>query len=324
MKKLTKIFLIILALIVLVILALVGYVAWFLPNIPVRDVKAEATQQNIERGRYLANHVAVCIDCHSKRDWNKFTGPIVPGTEGIGGEKFSKDLGFPGTYYAPNISPYNLGKWSDGEIFRAITSGVNKESKALFPIMPYLAYGTLDEEDILSIIAYIRTLPSVTSENPASESDFPMSLIINTIPQKPAFTKRPEKGVTADYGKYIATAASCIECHTPFVKGKLVAEEAFSGGREFMVPGGLLVSANITPDKTTGIGTWTKEAFIARFKAYDLATYTPQEVIKGDLLTLMPWTMFAGMDTTDLQAVYAYLQTVKPVQKQITKFTPAK
>ena len=179
MKLIVKI----IAVVIILIAAFVMYLSMFLPNIPVQeDLEIEITDERIERGKYLANHVTVCIDCHSSRDWSKFSGPVKFNSEGMGGEKFDQEMGMPGSYYAPNITPYGLGDWTDGEIYRAIVSGVNKHGKALFPIMPYPGYGKMDKEDIYSIIVYLRTLPAKTSDIPVSKSDFPMSIIINTIP----------------------------------------------------------------------------------------------------------------------------------------------
>jgi hypothetical protein len=78
---------------------------------------------------------------------------------------------------------------------------------------------------------------------------------------------------------------------------------------------------NITPDKETGIGLWSKELFIQRFKAYanDSLKYVP--VSKDDFNTPMPWIMYAGMTDEDLGAIYDYLRTVKPVVNQVERFT---
>ena len=86
------------------------------------------------------------------------------------------------------------------------------------------------------------------------------------------------------------------------------------------MPDGLLVSPNITPDKETGIGTWTRDGFILRFKAYDLTTYVPPAINKGDMMTLMPWTMYAGMDTTDLSSVYKTLMALKPISNKVVRW----
>jgi hypothetical protein len=287
---------------VLVILVICGgiYLKCFLPNIKVKDLKVEVTKERIERGKYLANHVLVCVDCHSKRDWSKYSGPIVPGTEGMGGEVFDQKMGLPGKYIASNITPYFLASWSDGEIYRAITSGVGERNNTIFPVMPVGAYGTLDDEDIYCVIAYLRSIPPIKNDIPASKSDFPVNFLIN--------------------GKYITTAAACLDCHTPVDKGNLIMEKAYTGGREFPMEGGeTIVSTNITFDKKTGIGEWDKDKFIYAFKSYGLTTYVPANVEKGDLNTLMPWTMYAKMDTADLASIYYYLKSLPPIENNVVK-----
>ncbi|MEI7980007.1 MAG: c-type cytochrome [Bacteroidota bacterium] len=308
---------------ILLILLIAGVILYFrfeLPSISLKNITVQSTPDLIARGEYLANHVMVCMDCHSRRAWDRFSGPVVPGTLGRGGEVFDQKLGFPGSFSSPNITPYALKDWTDAEIYRAITSGVTKQGKALFPIMPYTYYGTLDTGDILSVIAYLRTLPSVESHPPASEPAFPMSIIVNTIPTIALPSVRPPKEDTLRYGKYLVAAASCVECHTLSKHGQIVKESAFSGGREFqMSDGSILFSANITPDTETGIGRLSREAFIFRFKIYDLTTYTPPTLQKGDMQTIMPWTMYAGMDTTDLAAIYKYIHSLAPVKNQVIR-----
>ena len=312
------------AILVLILLLCIAYIYFILPNVPVQDVKVEVTPERVERGKYLANHVTVCMDCHSTRDWSKFSGPPVPGTEGKGGEKFDQTMGFPGTFYSPNITPFSLAGWSDGEIYRAITSGVGKGNRPLFPVMPYSYYGQLDSDDIYSIIAYIRSLPAIEYKAPASDADFPMNIILHMIPGKAVPSVKPPKSDTLAYGQYLLKAAGCIECHTKDNKGQIIKELAFSGGREFQMPGGMLVSPNITPDKETGIGNWTREDFTKRFKAYDLSTYVPPVVNKGDLMTIMPWTMYAGMDSADLSSVYQALKVLKPINNKVVRWMPYK
>lgn len=93
-----------------------------------------------------------------------------------------------------------------------------------------------------------------------------------------------------------------------------------AGGFEFPMPhGGTARSANITPDKETGIGKWTEEAFVQRFKLYSDSALIP--VNKGEFNTVMPWTMFSTMKTEDIKAIYAYLKTVKPIKNKVVKFS---
>jgi mono/diheme cytochrome c family protein len=312
---------------ILVLLTLLIVVACYikvaLPNVGAATaMKIEATPERIARGEYLANHIAICIDCHSKRDWSRFSGPPKDGTRGQGGELFDQKFGFPGAFYSRNITPEGISRYTDGELFRVITTGVNKEGKAMFPVMPYKYYGRMDEEDIKSIIAYIRTLSPIHNTVPQSSPDFPMSIIINTIPEKASFTKMPAKTDVVNYGKYIVNAAACMECHTQFEKGKLVAGTEFGGGREFPFPDGSKVrSGNITPDAETGLGKWTEQMFVDRFHANSDSAILSRKIQPGEFNSIMPWTMYGKMHDEDLKAVYAYLRTVTPIKNAVVKFT---
>jgi len=326
MKKVFKILGLLLLAIIVIAGGLIAYVKAALPNVgPAPTLTVERTPERIERGRYLANNICVCVDCHSTRDWSKFSGPIKPGTLGMGGETFDQRFGFPGKFYSRNITPEGISRYSDGELFRLITTGVTKEGKAIFPVMPYAHYGKMDPEDIKCVIAYLRTLPAVHNEVPASVADFPMNIILNTIPAKAEPQTRPNPAETVKYGAYLVNACGCIECHTKADHGQIIPKLAFSGGREFPLPDGSVVrSSNITPDKNTGIGNWNQDAFVNRFKAYADSSYQPPAVTAGSFNSIMPWTMYSHMTREDLAAVYAYLQTLSAMDNQVVKFSPAK
>ncbi|GAB4338806.1 MAG: cytochrome c [Flammeovirgaceae bacterium] len=322
-SKFVKIFFLLLGIAVLLIGVLLTYVKTALPNVGVApDLKVESTPEILERGRYLAHHVVVCIDCHSTRDWSKYAAPPIDGTWGKGGEIFDQNIGLPGFYTSKNITPAGISSWTDGELFRVITCGVDKDGKALFPIMPYQNYGQMDEEDIKAIIAYIKTLAPIENKPQESVSDFPMNFIINTIPQKANLQKRPDKTDVIAYGKYMTNAAACIECHTKAVRGEKLKGMEFAGGFEFPLPsGGVVRSSNITPHPESGIGNWTKEAFIRRFKLYADSSYQSPTVEKGAMNTVMPWIMYAGMTEEDLGAIYEYLRTVPAIDNKVERFT---
>ena len=309
----------------LLLIGVVTYITQALPNIKVDpDLKVEPTPERIARGEYLANSVCVCMDCHSTRDWNKFSGPLVPGTLGKGGERFDETMNFPGTFFSKNITPFAMKNWSDGEIYRAITSGVSKDGHPFFPVMPYPNYNKLDTEDVYAIIAYLRTLPEQDNVPEPSKPAFPVNIILHTIPEPAAPTKRPDPSDAVAYGAYMANAAGCVECHTKQEKGKKIGEP-FAGGFEFHMPTGAINrSANITPSENGGIGKWSKEQFIERFKFYADSSYVPATIdwAKGDFQTVMPWTMYRNMKEQDLGAIYDYLRTVKPVDAVIERWTP--
>jgi hypothetical protein len=324
MKKVLRVIAIVLVVIVVAVAGLILYIRTALPDVGnAPDLKVELTPTRIERGRYLANSVTVCMDCHSTRDWSKFSGPITPGTEGRGGERFDHTVGFPGIYYSRNITPYGISRYTDGELYRVITAGVTKEGRAIFPVMPYPNYGKMDDEDVYSIIAYIRTLKPVESKVPDSESDFPMNVIINTLPSKGTPNRRPDPSDALAYGSYVINQAACRECHTQVDKGQIIEELAFSGGREFQFPNGSIVrSANITPDDKTGIGKWTREMFIQRFKMYADSSLVVPVSSPDAFNTIMPWTMYANMTEEDLGAIFTYLQSLKPIPNAVAKFAP--
>ena len=326
MKKIFKIIGIVLLLAVIAISGLLLYVKTALPDVgEAEEIKIDYTAERVARGEYLANCVNVCMDCHSTRDWSKFSGPLTEGTFGQGGDRFDQTVGMPGVFYAKNITPEGISRYSDGELFRVITSGVTKEGRAMFPLMPFPYYGKMDREDIYSIIAYIRSLSPIKNDVPESVADFPMNFIINTIPQKGNPQTRPDPSDVLAHGAYLVNAAGCVECHTQVKQGQIIPEFSFGGGREFYFPDGSMVrSSNISPDPETGIGQWTKESFIARFKAYADSSYTVPSVNPGEFNTIMPWTMYAKMKEEDLAAIYTYLKTVKPITNTVTKFTASK
>ncbi|KAB2925766.1 MAG: cytochrome c [Bacteroidetes bacterium] len=314
---------------ILVLAAAAGltYLSVAFPKVsPAPALTVEATPERLERGRYLAVHVAGCVDCHSTRDWERFGGPVVAGTEGKGGDRFDEaTAGMPGTLYAQNITPAYLSRYSDGELYRLITTGVTRDGRALFPMMPYPAYSKMDPEDVKSVIAYLRTLTPIEGEYPAAELNFPLNFIVKTIPSDPSPMTRPDPKDTLAYGEYLFTIAACGDCHTPMEKGKPLPGKHLAGGFEFRSPqtGDIVRSANITQDHETGIGLWTEEVFVKRFTAYRDSSWKNAFVKKGEFNSAMPWLLYAGMTDGDLKSIYRYLRTVPPVTNRVEKFTAA-
>lgn len=292
---------------------------------PQADNKEDSLQKVIARGEYLANNVATCIHCHSQRDFNKFSGPVVPGTEGGGGFAFDGKIAdfIPGVIYGKNITPDNetgIGTWTDDEILRAVTQGIRKNGDTLFPLMPYASFNRMAKDDLLSIIAYLRTLKPIKNKVPERQLMIPISMAYPgpALQASVDGNVRPPASETVKYGEYLATASDCLGCHTPFAKGQPDFSRAFAGGNLFTFPGFKVNSANITPDSTTGLGTWTEERFLTKFTVCrEEAGYNFNP---GTQNTVMPITDFAGMTDADLKAIYAYLKTVKPVAHAVEKY----
>lgn len=306
----------------LLALATAGFFVWFgllLPgDMPIPKTQAVTTPESLARGEYLARHVAVCMDCHSTRDWSRFSGPIVPGTLGKGGERFDEKIGLPGVIISKNITPAALGNWSDGEILRAMAGGISKDGHALFPLMPYDAYRFMDESDALAVIAYVRSIPAIDNQVPRHQLDFPLNLIVNAIPKPPAF-RQIDRNNTVEYGRYLATLGGCTWCHTPVnAQSRPIAEMALAGGQTFPMQGGIVRSSNISPDPDTGIGRWSRADFIARFRAYQEPEAENLPLGADGFNTQMSWTQFAGMTDEDLGAIYEFLMQSKPISNRIT------
>ncbi len=320
MNKVLKVFgLTVLAFVVILGAGWIYFESSFPKVKPAGNITIKATPARLERGRYLANHVAACVHCHSKRNWKYYTGPVVSGTEGMGGEPFDKKLGI----YGRNITPAHIGDYTDGQLVRVIRTGVTNTGEALFPIMPYQGYAKMSREDLYSVIAYIKTLKPIQNEVPGRHLGFPLNLIVKTIPKDSPFQPAPAPSDTLAYGKYLVSIAGCVDCHTPMKKGKFVQGMEFAGGTEFNIPHtGIIRSANITPDRTTGIGNWDKLTFIERFKMYNSPESRRIPVSEGSMQTVMPWTDFAGMTREDLGAIYTYLRTLKPIKHNMIRFVP--
>jgi len=289
--------------------------------------KEDSLKKVLARGEYLTLHVVPCLDCHSKRDFTKFSGPLVPGTEGMGGEVFDQKLaGVPGVVYAKNITPDNetgIGTWTDDEILRAMTQGISKTGDTLFPIMPYVNFNHMAKEDLLSIIAYIRTLKPIKNKVPARQLMVPISMAYPAKALQPSIdgNMRPPETDAVQYGGYLLNAAACADCHTPMVQGQYDFSKRLAGGFRFDAGSFIVNTANITPDSATGIGAWNEERFMNKFTVY--REEKGYNFDPGKQNSYMPLTMYAGMTDADLKAIYAYLRTVPPVSNKVEKY-PAK
>jgi len=112
----------------------------------------------------------------------------------------------------------------------------------------------------------------------------------------------PSSAAEVARGRYVFGATGGCGCHT-VPKGQINA-----GGRRYDGPFGTVYSTNITPDRQTGIGTWTDEQTIAAIR---LGRRPNGE----RLLPVHPFTVFNGMAEEDLRAIVAFLRTTPPVMR---------
>jgi mono/diheme cytochrome c family protein len=290
-------------------------------QVPAKELGV-AEDLQLVRGKYLVENIAHCAHCHSETDSNKFGFPVLPNTKYAGAFLLGHKQGVPAELYGSNITPYKLAEYTDSELYRSLTQGYAKDGHVMFPIMPYLAYGKMDPQDIWAMIAYLRKLPSIKKDVPKSEIDFPVNILVKLGQQEPKPTflynlKKPE-----ELGSYYANIAGCIDCHSPEnEKHEPDLTKAGAGGREFLMPGGMLVrSSNITPH---ALGNWTEARFVARFKQYADSAYQPPVVKPGELNTYMAWHSFSGMTETDIKSIYSFLKTLPSNPNEVVKFEKA-
>ena len=150
-------------------------------------------------------------------------------------------------------------------------------------------------------------------------------------------------------GAYLITAGACSDCHTPKTftpKGPVpdMSRNLSGAPADIRVPPipagvisptgwgalgtndmtawagpwGVSFAANLTPDKTTGLGSWTEAAFIKSMR-----TGKHKGVLR-DILPPMPWQGLGQLTDDDLKAMFAYLQSLKPIQNKVPDPIPPK
>jgi mono/diheme cytochrome c family protein len=276
----------------------------------------ESTPERLERGRYLANGMLGCMACHSVRDWSKHDAPLAEGMLGAG--DIFPVKGVPGKVVAPNLTPdkeTGAGNWTDDQLARAIREGVGHDGRALFPLMPYQNFRNLPDEDLASVIVYLRSLAPVRHATPPTEIIFPVKYLIRDVPQpltQPV--PSPDFSTPAQRGKFLVTVAGCGDCHTPMKRGDPIPGLELAGGQIFEGPWGRTATANITPD-ASGIS-YYDEALFAQAVRTGYVKARP-------LSPIMPWWTFRNMTDEDLRAMFAYLRTAKPVKHRVDNLEAA-
>ena len=281
----------------------------------VTDRKFEVTQARLARGEYLVNAVMGCVGCHSEQDLGKPGAPPMANRRGAGLVWALTDTPW---LVAPNITPdkeTGAGNWSDDTLARAIREGIGHDGRALFPIMPYQSFRAMSDEDLASVVVYIRSLPPIRNQLPATQIPFPLNFLVKNVPE-PLTGPVPAADLSTPVarGAYLVRMGTCADCHTPQEKGKQIAGLDFAGGFVLKGPTGTVASANITPDPS-GISYYDENLFIRAMHEGRVGART--------LNATMPWTFFSRMTDDDLRAVYAYLQSLKPIKHRIDNTVPS-
>lgn len=262
----------------------------------------------IEHGAYVAA-VSGCVVCHTAigPDATPFAGGLVV-TEG--------ELG---TWRSPNITPdkkTGIGDWTDEQIIAAVREGRRPDGTTMYPMMPYMNYRVMSDDDATALVAFLRSLPPAENQVEGSEMKLPQipQPKVNKVPN-PAPEKR---------GEYLVGLMHCVVCHTPMTPMGPDMGKAFAGGMEMPVPPemafmgtGTMVSPNITSDPKTGLGKWTEEDIV---KAIVEGKKKDGKPIYGPMGF---YSMFAWKDLKpeDAKAAAAFIKSLPPIVNKVPKST---
>jgi mono/diheme cytochrome c family protein len=284
---------------------------------PLTDRRFEPTPARLERGAYIVKNVAGCLFCHSEIDTSVPGLPVQAGMAGAGRTITAEDMPW---LTAPNITSdaeTGAGRWTDDMLARAIREGIGHDGRALFPFMPYMNYRKMSDEDLAAVITYLRSLPPVRHENPPSDVPFPVNRLINSVPQPiEASVAEPDTSTPEKRGEYLTTIGSCNDCHTPRnEQGQYLAGMEFAGGNILKFAGQRepRAAANLTPSPS-GIPYYSEDLFVEVIRT--------GKVRGREISDLMPWGHYRGMTDEDLKAIFAYLETLKPVDHYVDNAMP--
>lgn len=253
------------------------------------QVVVAADAASVERGKNLALGRAGCADCHMQ---DLAGGPMI-------------DEPIMARLAAANLTPGKGGiggSYTDADWVRAIRHGVKADGHPVF-VMPSQDFYYLSDQDLGDIIAYLKTLPPVDRETnglslgPLGAVLFvtgqfpplPADIIDHTAPRPTA----AQRGVTTEYGQYLAMTSGCMACHGASLSGA----PSQSGSS----PDSPSSAPNLTPGGE--LRTWSEADFLKALKT----GMTPNG---RQLSTDMPWKAFSRMADDDLRALYAYVHSL--------------
>ncbi len=295
------------ALLALIVGVFIGWTLLFRPRVrQVTDRKYVPSPQRLERGRYIVATLGTCLRCHSPGGMSK---PLA-GTEGSGRLIPSpQDNPFKHVIVAPNITPDNdtgIGRWTDDEIGRAIREGVDRNGRSFTLAMPCLQYRNMSDEDLASVVVYLRSITPLRNSLPQTQLAFPVQFLVRLVPLPVNSPVSADLSTPERRGQYLATLATCNECHSShdFAHHPNDGLE-FVGGDVVRFGPAAATATNLTPDET-GIGSMTAGSFRELMRTGQLRGQT--------LHPIMPCDQYVDVTDDDLNDIYLYLRSLRPVK----------
>ncbi len=278
---------------------------------PLRDTTFAKTDARRERGRYLATTIVQCMMCHSERDWSQPGAP--PRADRYFAGSVMRDDSTT-RLVAANLTPdreTGIGRWSDDMLVRAIREGVGHDGRALHPQMWYGSFRDLSDEDVASIVVFLRSLPPIKNTLPPTRLTEERKREIEAS-LEPLTTPVHERDRTDPLalGRHLIRVADCEGCHTSWYSKRNPG--LLAGGNWIELAAQAAFSTNITPD-SNAIGTWDEATFASMMRTGK----------GGTMHGVMPWVAFGGLTDEDLSAIRAVLMDMPAVEHRIDNLSPA-
>jgi mono/diheme cytochrome c family protein len=275
---------------------------------PLTDRTFERTPERRARGQYLVEGVLQCFMCHAERDAAQPGAPPVAAKRGAG-----RVLDDTPDYrmVAPNITPdveTGAGSWTDDMLARAIREGIGHDGRALSGPMWWWAFRNLSDEDLASVVVYIRSLPPVRNPLPRRKLPPERERALNAAPRPIDHVPARDLSDPVARGRYLLRIADCSGCHSAW---EAPVNAGFFGGGNDM--DGKIFSLNISPS-SSGISYYDDDLFIEVMRT--------GRVKARALSSIMPWVVFRNMTDDDLKAVLAALRAEPPVNHSVSNVDP--
>jgi mono/diheme cytochrome c family protein len=280
------------------------------------------TPERLARGAYLVNSAMACGVCHTPRADRS---PLA--AERADRLLAGRAVAWPGPgarLWIPNLTPdveTGLGAWSDDEIMRAIRDGVARDGRLLAPLMPFQSYRFVCDEDVRSIVAYLRSLPPVRNARRFADNDVGLATALlvggGALHHEPARdVSAPNRADPVANGAYVMRLGHCWECHSATRRGpRDVGAAGFMSGddRADAVAGvGVVYARNLTPARRTGLGRTSAEELA---RALRTGTRLDGRALAPPMSDYA--RHFAGLDARDLDALVTFLRSLPPDERDI-------
>ena len=206
---------------------------------------------------------------------------------------------------------------------RAPPDARRRAPERILPVHPFTSFNGMAEGDLKAVVAFLRSVSPVSRKNtpkkitvPMFESVFLPAWLVTFAAEETPPAAAPVSGVAR--GEYLVRAVGhCGECHTPRSAMTMAVDNNrfLAGNPKKTGPEGQL-SPNITPDKDTGIGSWTEDQIVT----YLGTGNRPDGDVAGGLMGESIQGTLAGykdMTKADLQAIAKYLKAIPAVKNKI-------